>query len=136
MSSLSNQSDRLVPQLLSVLILMWGSAVEAGEAQWTQEILLDNDRVLMVRNTFPPGKSSGLHTHVYPQRTVYVVQGGRLQLQPADPAQPARTIEVTTGSALMLPAQSHNIRNVGETTVILIETELKAPEAVVQPPQQ
>jgi quercetin dioxygenase-like cupin family protein len=55
-------------------------------------VLLDNDRVLMVRNTFPPGKSSGLHTHVYPQRTVYVVQGGRLQLQPADPAQPATTI--------------------------------------------
>jgi quercetin dioxygenase-like cupin family protein len=99
-------------------------------------VLLDNDRVLMVRNTFPPGKSSGLHTHEYPQRTVYVVQGGRLLLQPADPAQPVRTIEVTTGSALMLPAQSHNIRNVGETTVILIETELKAPEAVVRPPQQ
>ena len=107
-----------------------------AEPQWTQEVLLDNDRVLMVRNTFPPGKASGLHAHVHPHRTVYVVQGGQLQLQPADPEQPARIIEVTSGSALMLPAQSHNIRNVGDTTVVLIETELKEPVAVKQSPRQ
>ena len=120
--------------MLICMFLLITTAV--AEPQWTQEVLLDNDRVLMVRNTFPPGEASGLHTHVHPQRTVYVVQGGQLQLQPADPAQPARTIEVTSGSALMLPAQSHNIRNVGESTVILIETELKAPVATEQPPQQ
>lgn len=120
--------------MLNVVILMMLSAAVA-EPQWTQEVLLDNDRVLMVRNTFPPGQESGMHHHLHPQRGVYVVQGGQLQLQPADPAQAIRTIEVTTGSALMLPAQSHNIRNVGETTVILIETELKAPVKALPPVQ-
>lgn len=112
--------------MLKMIVLLVG-LMQANEeaAQWTQEVLLDNERVLMVRNTFPPGKESGAHTHVYSQRTVYVVQGGQLRLIPASGEQAARTIVVETGSALMLPAQSHNIQNVGETTVILIETELK-----------
>lgn len=95
------------------------------EPAWQQEVLLDNERVLMVRNTFPPGTESGPHQHAFPVRTVYVIAGGELLLQALDTEQPDRTITVATGSALMLPAQSHNIKNVGQTTVILVETELK-----------
>ena len=109
--------------MLIMLLLLMNTA--GARPEWSQDVLLDNDRVLMVRNTFPPGQESGVHQHRYPQRTVYVVQGGRLQLIPADSGLTERVIEVRTGTALMLPAQSHNIRNVGETTVILIETELK-----------
>jgi quercetin dioxygenase-like cupin family protein len=111
--------------MITTLILFLTAAVATPEPQWTQEVLLDNEQVLMVRNTFPPGQSSGQHSHAYPYRTVYVVQGGTIKILPADEQQPARTLQIETGSALLLPAQSHDIRNVGETTVVLIETELK-----------
>lgn len=113
------------PDITMITALFLCLTATATEPQWTQEVLLDNQQVLMVRNTFPPGRASGQHSHQYPFRTVYVVQGGEIRIIPADALQPARTISIETGSALMLPAQEHNIRNVGETTVVLIETELK-----------
>ncbi|WP_223787261.1 cupin domain-containing protein [Marinicella meishanensis] len=107
--------------ILSFLLL----SANGVESVWQQEVLMDNERVLMVRNTFPPGTESGPHQHAYPVRTVYVVAGGELLLQPLNSEQPERTIIIETGSALMLPAQAHNIKNVGQSTVVLIETELK-----------
>ena len=91
----------------------------------SREVLLDNAAVEVVRLTYPAGSESGMHSHDYPHRVAYVVRGGTLQSVPADPDQPTQIIELADGQAVYLPAATHNIRNVGQTEIVIIETELK-----------
>jgi mannose-6-phosphate isomerase-like protein (cupin superfamily) len=88
-------------------------------------VLLDNLAVEVVRLTYPAGTESGMHTHEHPNRVAYVVSGGALEMIPGDPEQPRQRLEVTDGQAIYLPATTHNVRNVGQTEVVLIETEIK-----------
>jgi mannose-6-phosphate isomerase-like protein (cupin superfamily) len=46
-------------------------------------------------------------------------------LVPADSRQPSQVLEVADGQALFLPATTHNVRNIGATEVVIIETEIK-----------
>ena len=91
----------------------------------TREVILDNESVQVVRLTYPVGTESGMHTHEFPHRAVYFVKGGRLSLIANDEAKTERIIEVKEGQALFLPATTHNVRNVGQTEIVIIETELK-----------
>ena len=95
---------------------------------WTagsREVLLDNAAVQVVRLTYPPGSESGMHGHDYPYRVIYVVQGGVLEMIPGDSTKPVQTVEVATGQAVYAPAMTHNVRNAGDSVVVLIETEIK-----------
>jgi len=91
----------------------------------TSSRLLNNDHVEVVRLSYPPGTESGIHSHQYPHRVVYVEQGGTLELVPADTTKESKTITLPTGAALFLPGTTHNVRNVGDTNVVLVETEIK-----------
>lgn len=93
----------------------------------TREVLLDNQTVEIVRLTYPVGSESGMHTHEYPHRAAYVVKGGTLEMIPADSQKPHQVIEIPDGDALFLPASSHNVKNIGDTEIIIIETEIKLP---------
>ena len=95
--------------------------VELGK----REVILDNDSVQVVRLTYPVGTESGMHSHEFPNRAVYFVKGGRLSLIANDEARTERIIEVKDGQALFLPAATHNVRNIGQTEGVSIETELK-----------
>ncbi len=90
-----------------------------------KEVLLDNDKVEVVRLTYPSGTESGMHTHIYASRVVYVVNGGKLALIPADTKKESVILDATSGQTLFLPAQRHNVKNIGQTTVVFVETELK-----------
>ncbi|WP_448248705.1 cupin domain-containing protein [Thalassotalea agariperforans] len=90
-----------------------------------REVLLDNSKVLMVRLTYTPGSESGFHEHIYAYRTIYVVQGGQLLLINDNEQQTSKAITVHDGQALYMPASRHNIKNIGTTEIVLIETELK-----------
>ena len=94
-------------------------------AQESREVILDNSRVEVVRLVYPANTESGMHTHHHPYRTVYFVKGGKLELVPADKSQPSTILEVPDGKILYLPATTHNVRNIGNNTVIIIENELK-----------
>ena len=107
------------------ILLALSSPCHADAALGSREVLLDNDAVEVVRLTYPPGSESGMHTHRYPNRVAYVVRGGRLEMVPGDSDEPRQSIEVADGQAIYLPAQTHNVRNVGDTEVVIIETELK-----------
>jgi quercetin dioxygenase-like cupin family protein len=107
-----------------LLLIMATLSGQAGAADALKEILLDNEKVQVVRLTYPPGTESGMHSHVFPHRVVYVLQGGQLQLTP-DGSGPAQMLDVASGTTLYLPAQTHNVKNIGATTVMLMETELK-----------
>ncbi len=94
-----------------------------------REVLLDNNSVEVVRLTYPAGSESGMHSHTYPYRVAYFVKDGRLLLEPQDSTQQSTTLKVSAGQTLFLPAATHNIRNIGDTEVIIIETELKQKSA-------
>jgi len=114
-----------VKALLLILGLTWACLSFAQGAQGTKEILLDNDKVQMVRLTYPPGSESGMHTHQYPHRTVYFVKGGKLELVPEDGSKPSKVLNAADGDYLYLPAMTHNVKNIGDSDVILIEHEIK-----------
>lgn len=90
-----------------------------------RNVVLENENVLVVRLTYPPGSQSGMHTHVYHHRVVYFVKGGTLQLIPEDAKSAVRTLEVIDGQTLYLPATTHNVVNIGDTEIVIVETELK-----------
>lgn len=116
---------RLATLELILIVLLTSLFFAAHAAQATKTILLDNDKVQLVKVSYPPGTESGMHSHIYPSRVVYVVQGGAVELQPDNADKPSRTLTLETGSTLYLPAQTHNVINRGATEVILLETELK-----------
>jgi mannose-6-phosphate isomerase-like protein (cupin superfamily) len=109
-----------------ILILTAGSpACIADTDLGTREVLLDNPAVEVVRLTYPAGTESGMHTHEHPNRVAYVVRGGTLEVIPGDADKPRQILELTDGQAIYLPAATHNVRNAGDTEVIIIETEIK-----------
>jgi mannose-6-phosphate isomerase-like protein (cupin superfamily) len=44
---------------------------------------------------------------------------------PGDSDEPRQSLEVADGQAIYLPAATHNVRNVGDTEIVIIETEIK-----------
>jgi mannose-6-phosphate isomerase-like protein (cupin superfamily) len=110
----------------SLLIpLLWAPLVFADVPLGTREILLDNDQVEVVRLTYPVGSESGMHTHQHPNRVVYFVKGGKVELVPADQDSSVSILTVEDGKTLFLPGTTHNVRNIGDTEVVIVETELK-----------
>lgn len=108
-----------------IVLGLFSSLSLAEKMASTREVLLDNEQVEVVRLTYPAGTESGMHSHRYPHRVAYVVKGGTLELVPEDPAKPPEVLTVPDGKVLFLPAATHNVRNVGTTEVVLVETEIK-----------
>ena len=82
---------------------------------------LDNDRARVMVVKFAPGQSIGMHKH--PDHVGYVVQGGKLRIHETgkDPV----TMDLVAGTALWLPAQSHEATNVGRTNIKILVVEIK-----------
>ncbi len=66
-----------------------------------------------------------MHTHIHPNRVVYFVKGGILELVPLDKQQQPKTLNVADGKILFLPSTTHNVKNIGNTEIIIVETEIK-----------
>jgi mannose-6-phosphate isomerase-like protein (cupin superfamily) len=118
--------------LLSIVLALSAYVVNATESAQTKiplkahkEILIDNEFTQVVRLTYPPNTESGFHKHLYPHRAIYFVQGGQLQISDANPLKTTKTLSIPDGKALFLPAAEHNIKNIGQTTIVIIETEIK-----------
>lgn len=106
-------------------MLAFSSPVIAEPVMGTREVLLDNEAVQVVRLTYPPGTESGLHTHEFPNRVVYFVKGGNLQLIPADTGTKSETLIMGDGEAVYLPAVTHNVKNIGDDKIVILEVEIK-----------
>jgi len=91
----------------------------------TSEVLLDNQAVQILRLTYPAGTESGMHTHKFPNRVVYFVRGGTMELVPADGQGKSQVLKVADGEAVYTPAVTHNVKNIGDSEVVIIETEIK-----------
>jgi len=81
---------------------------------------LENERVKVFYVTFQPGEKAAMHHH--PDHVVYVRKGGQLKVTVDGKPD---IIDFNTGQTLFLNEQSHEVENVGQTTVDLIVVELK-----------
>jgi quercetin dioxygenase-like cupin family protein len=91
----------------------------------SKQVLLNNQQVEVIRAIYPIGTESGMHTHHFANRVVYFEQGGQLELISNDPTQKPTILIAEKGKTLFLPATTHNVKNIGNTEVIIIETEIK-----------
>jgi quercetin dioxygenase-like cupin family protein len=101
------------------------SAQEAMDAMQVAsnvyERLMENDRVRMLKVTFKPGDKAAMHHH--PDHAVYVVKGGKLHF--TYPTGNPESMEVESGKAIFLDAQTHEATNVGDTEIELVVIEIK-----------
>ena len=87
-----------------------------------RSVLLENAEVVVIETTYPPGASTPMHAHRFPH-VVYVIEGGTVETTAPDGD--TGTLEIRPGQLLWRPPQSHSTRNIGSTTVRIVEAEIK-----------
>lgn len=116
---------RLFITTIALCLLFSSISTIAQAKQASKKVLLDNEQVEVIRAVYPVGTESGMHTHEYSNRVVYFVKGGKLELTSNDSNKPAKVLTVADGKTLFLPATTHNVKNIGTTEVVIVETEIK-----------
>jgi beta-alanine degradation protein BauB len=86
-----------------------------------KNVLLDNESVRVIAIQFAPGETAPWHQH--PTHVIYALTDGKLEI--TDKGKPPAIIDVKAGTAIYMPAVTHMAKNIGNTTVKLIVTELK-----------
>lgn len=89
------------------------------------KLLQDTLNIKMYEFTINPGDSAELHTH--PDHTVYVLQGGKLAV--TFNGVNRQILELKTGDAFISPSLSDAGKNIGNTTVKLIITDIYRPRS-------
>jgi quercetin dioxygenase-like cupin family protein len=84
-------------------------------------ILVENERVRVLRAHIPAGDKAPMHSH--PDHVVYVLKGGKAQL--TYPSGKVDVMDLETGEALFMDAQSHEIVNLGDSDLDMVVFELK-----------
>jgi quercetin dioxygenase-like cupin family protein len=92
------------------------------EQQAVRRVVLENAEVMVIETTYPKGGSVPMHEHRFPH-ALYVIEGGTVQTTAPDGS--VGTFEVSPGQTLWRDAQSHSTRNIGSTTVRILEVEIK-----------
>jgi len=109
--------------VLGVVVALLGRAPDdaAAGTEFTQKVVLQNDRVRAQTNDYPPGTSSPEHEHKSP-RVVVVVEGGTLEMR--DASGKVSTLSVRNGDIIWRPPEKHTVTNSGSTPVRLIEVDV------------
>jgi beta-alanine degradation protein BauB len=84
------------------------------------KFLYENDKVRFLQVTFKPGEVAKMHHH--PDHVVYALAGGKMSLTSGGKTQ---EMEIKAGTVLFLNSQDHAAKNIGNTTLDLLVTELK-----------
>jgi len=85
------------------------------------KLLMENNRVRVFIAKFQPGVKAAMHSH--PDHVIYVLNGSKIKM--TSPGKKATDIELKTGQAIFLEAQSHEVVNIGKTNLELLIIELK-----------
>ena len=88
--------------------------------------LSDTLDVKMYEFTVKPGESWGLHTH--PDHTVYMLQGGKMALYMREAGR-QDTLTFPTGMALISGPLTDSGRNIGNTTIKMLVTDIYRPRS-------
>ena len=81
---------------------------------------MENDRVRLLQGQLKPGDKAAMHHH--PDHVVYVLKGGKAKLTSSGKTD---VLDLKTGQATFLKAQSHETENTGKTDLDLLVVELK-----------
>ena len=104
--------QRLAPPALLAL---------AGSTDFTQKLVLQNERVRAQMNYYPAGTSSPEHEHKT-ARVVVVVEGGTLEIR--DASGKVSTLSLKNGDIVWRGPEKHSITNTGSTPVRLVEIDV------------
>ena len=104
---------------LAIALAGWAPAAESTE--YSQKVVLQNDRVRAQMNYYPAGTSSPEHEHKAP-RVVVVVEGGTLEIR--DASGKTSTLSLKNGDIVWRPPEKHSVSNSGSTPVRLVEIDL------------
>lgn len=94
-------------------------AVQAAPALY--KVLNDSMGLRILEVTYNPGDSSVMHSHA--DLVSYIIEGGSMTFTGKDGKQ--TVVESKPGTSLYMPAQSHSVKNTGNTTVKVILFEIK-----------
>jgi len=116
----------IISSLLFLIISCSGSKekflLPEGVSPDVYKVLLDNDDVKVLEVTFEPGQSDNMHDHN--PMTFYVLEGGKAQVTLPDGTVNER--EIPTGfTGHNKTSQRHQVKNIGDNTVIVILVEHK-----------
>jgi beta-alanine degradation protein BauB len=90
-----------------------------------KKILLENEKVRVMEVEIAPGDVVPMHSH--PDHVIYALTDGKLEITAKDKA--ATVAEIKAGEAMFMPAVTHTGKNIGETILKLIVTEVKQGKA-------
>ncbi|MXO06050.1 cupin domain-containing protein [Flavobacterium sp. HBTb2-11-1] len=86
-----------------------------------KKVLLDNERVRIMQVEINPGETIPWHQH--PDHTIYALADGKIEI--TDKGKAPIIMDIKAGDAMYIPAVTHMAKNLGDTTVNLIVTEIK-----------
>ena len=84
------------------------------------KFIMENDRVRVLEVLFKPGDKAVMHRH--PDHVVYALSSGKLKLTSSGKTD---VMNIKSGQAIFLKAQTHEADNIGKTDVRLLVVELK-----------
>lgn len=87
------------------------------------QLLLENDKVVVMKMTLKPTESDNIHTHH--NETVYFEMGGQLRITPS--TGPSFDVNVSSGQVMWHETWTHQVTNIGETDVVAIIVEEQRP---------
>jgi quercetin dioxygenase-like cupin family protein len=76
------------------------------------KVLKDSMGIRVLQVSYKPGQSSAMHSH--PDAALYVIQGGTTEFTDKDGHK--QTYTMKAGSAMVMGAGTHSVKNVGKTT--------------------
>jgi quercetin dioxygenase-like cupin family protein len=85
------------------------------------KVTLDNDRVRVLDITLPKGASVPMHSH--PEYIIYAVEDGKARFTMPDGK--TEEMQIRQGQTMLRPAESHAVQNIGDTTIHVLNIELK-----------
>ncbi len=86
-----------------------------------KKVILENDKIRVMQVEIAPGDSVPWHSH--PDHFVYALTDGKLEI--TDKGKEPVVAEIKAGEAMYLVATTHKAKNIGETTLKMVVTELK-----------
>jgi len=83
----------------------------------------DSMGIRILEATYKPGQSSAMHSH--PDLAMYVIAGGNTEFTGKDGKKV--TMDMKPGTAAIVAADTHSVKNIGKTTMIVLLVEVTRP---------
>ena len=106
---------------LGLAVALARRAPAAESTEYSQKVVLQNDRVRAQMNYYPAGTAAPEHEHKSP-RVVVVVEGGTLEIR--DAYGKVSTLSLKNGDIVWRTPEKHSVTNSGSTPVRMVEIDL------------